>query len=346
MKLAIKKILPKNWKYIEDGNKAIIYYKNFKQKQPNPIKLNKNIVISEDLGVLLGFWAGDGIKRSFGLVNGNIQVLGKTFSILKETLGINVKELNLRIRVPLNFKNKEKLIKEEAKKFFKGIEDIKTQAYLKKRNYPSYIIYQNKIVFIKFFRSLYNYLSDKIPKHHMFWDGYLKGIIAAEGHMGLRKKYNTLSKIHIAQIDKKIRKNITQSLKIRGVKFNKNKKYIMITGKRNFKIILKRKLYNLHPEKSKQFILGYENIKQNQYYPNEVKRLILNEFKVPRRVSVVAKKLNRCRQTIREHILLKENSFYDQALIKKCGQQRGARGPFYGDLWTLTKKGLNLLEEK
>ena len=95
--------------------------------------------------------------------------------------------------------------------------------------------------------------------------------------------------------------------------------------------------------KKKKLLIGNYNIKQNQYYSDEVLKLLLNELKTPKRISTIAENLNRCRKTIRDHMLLKDNSYYKQRLIRKCGKERGARCSFYGDLWTLTEKGRRLL---
>ena len=49
MKLLIKNIIPENWKFKEKGNSIKVWYDNFKQKNPLPVTLNKEILISEEL---------------------------------------------------------------------------------------------------------------------------------------------------------------------------------------------------------------------------------------------------------------------------------------------------------
>lgn len=341
MKLKIKNIIPENWKFKENKDLITIWYENFR-KNPTPIILKKEIEVSEDLGILLGFWAGDGSKDKFVLTNNNLWVILKLYKIINKNLALN--EINLRINIPINFKDSEFEILSEAKKIFPNIKKIKVSPYHKKRSNPIYHLVNYKTMTIKFIKILYNYLLFNINKNHKYWGGYLKGIIAAEGHMDLRKKYNTLSRISIAQMNESIRNTICGILKERNINFSKNNKYITIFGKKNFEIINKKKIYDFHSKKKEQFITGFNNIKQDQYSVEEAELLILNELKTPKRVSVVAKNIKRGRQNIREHLLLKDNSFLKRKLIEKVGKKR-TRGLFYGDLWKLTEEGFKYLED-
>lgn len=343
MQLKVKNILPKNWKYKEHNDLIKIWYENPKGRSPSAVTIKKKITINEKSGIFLGFWAGDGGKIQFSLANNNTKLLKIVLKNMKESLGEI--DVDLRIMVPLNFIPLKKEIIQDIKTNFLDIKKIKVNNYNKTRKQPIYQIVNNKTVFVKFVKHLHNYISENINKKDSFWDGYLKGIIAAEGHMEIRKQYNTLSRISIAQENQNIRKNIFESLEARNIKFYFDKRSIRISGKENYNIILKRNLYKLHPVKKNQFLLGYKNIKQDQYSHKEAEFKILNELKKPSRVSEVAKRLKRERQTIREHMQLKSNSLFERGLIKKNGEERGLRGSFYGELWTLTGKGLNYLEE-
>ena len=341
MEVEVKDIIPKNWKYKETNDLITVWYKNL-NKSPTPLTIKKSIQINEGLGIFLGFWAGDGGKIEFSLVNNNTKLLNAVYENMKESIGDI--SLKLKLMIPPNFIDiKEEIIK-NAKNIFSGIKEVRITNYKKERNQPIYQLINSKIMTISFIKHLHNYFSENIPKKDSFWDGYLKGIIAAEGCMGLRRRYNTLSKISIAQENLKIRQNIFESLKARSIHYSFNKSYIYICGKENFNIVFKRGLHILHPVKKNKFLLGYNNIKQEQYSDEEAELKILNELKHPIRVSEIAKKLNRGRQTIREHIKLKSNSLIERGLIKRCGKERGFRGSFYGELWTLTKKGLNYLD--
>lgn len=341
MKIKVKEIIPKNWKFKENNDLITIWYENH-NKNPTPVTLKKEIEVSEDLGILLGFWAGDGSKRSFVLTNNNLQVISKLYKIVNKNLNLN--EISLRINIPVNFKDLEPEILKEAKNVFPEIEKIKTAPYHKNRSKPIYHLINNKVITIKFIKLLYNYILFNMNRYHEYWDGYLKGTIAAEGHMELRKHYNSLSRVSIAQTSNNFRKSIIKALKARNIEYSIDKKYIRISGKNDFEIILKKKLYDLHPKKEKQFIIGFNNIKQHHYSIEEAERLILNELKAPKRVSSIAKKIKRGRQNVREHLLLKDNSFLKRKLIEKSGKQRGARGSFYGDLWKLSTEGFKYSE--
>lgn len=342
MEVKIEDIIPKNWEYKENDNLITIWYKT-QNKYPTPLTIKKYVRIDEKFGAFLGFWAGDGGKIRFSLANNNTKLLRATYRNMKKSIGDIY--LKLRVMIPPNFMDIKEDIMKNVRNAFPEIKEIRMANYKKWRNQPIYQLENSKIMVIKLIQHLHDYVTENIPRGSSFWDGYLKGIIAAEGCMELRKKHNTLSKISIAQVNPKIRGNIFKSLEARNIKYYFDKKYIRISGKENYDIVLKRGLYNLHPVKKNKFLLGYNNIKQKQYSHEEAEFKILNVLKRPVRVSEVAKRLNRKRQTIREHMQLKPNSLIGRGLIRKCGKERGSRGSFYGELWTLTEEGFNHLRE-
>jgi hypothetical protein len=343
MEVKIKNIIPKNWQYQEKKDLVSIWYKN-PNKSPSPLTIKKQVRIDEKLGTFLGFWAGDGGKTKFSLTNNNILLLKNIYKNFKKCVGDI--PLKLRVMIPPNFLDLKEEIAKEMKNVFPEIKEFKIDNYYKNRNQPIYQLINSKTMVIEFIKFLHNFISENLPKKESFWGGYLKGIISAEGHMEIRKRYNTLSRVSIAQEDTKIRYNIFESLKARNIKYYFDKRYIKISGKDNYNIMFKRGLYNLHPIKKKQFLLGYSNIKQQQYSDEEAEFRILSELKMPIRVSEIAKRLNRQRQTIREHMQLKPNSLIYRQLIQKCGKEIGSRGSLYGELWTLTPKGLNYMNHK
>lgn len=341
--IKIQNILPKSWKCKIYKNTIRVWYRNSKGRQPAPITLKKDIYLSKELGILLGFWAGDGTKGRFGLTNTNLLIIKYLYKVLIADL--KIKKLKLVIRIPTNFLTQKNRIVDEAEKEFPKIK-INSSIYPKERNYPIYILKNDSIVLIKIFVILYNRLCKKTLFKNSFWEGYLKGIIAAEGHVHIRKDYKTLSKIYIAQEDEEIRNFIMLALKARNIIFSTNPKCIVISGKNNFDIIFNKQLCFLHPEKKKQFIKGYNNIKQDHYSTKKVESMLLEKFKKPKRISTIAREIKRCRQNVREHMLLKKNSLFQRSLIKRCGRERGRRGSFYGDLWIITQKGLKALDKQ
>ncbi|MBU4266506.1 MAG: hypothetical protein KKE96_04690 [Candidatus Altiarchaeota archaeon] len=344
MRLQIKKILPRGWEYKEDNEYIKIWYKNEKGRHPEPIKVKNEIEISRELGVLLGFWIGDGTKRRFVLTNNEPILIKYLYDSIRNIFSVDEDNLSLRISIPPNFKRKEIQFFDSVNEQFHEISDIKTKGFYANRNSPILHLRINSIVFIKLFKQIYAHISQNVSKESEIWDGYLTGIIAAEGHMDLRRNYNTLSRIAIAQVDKDNREEICKALEKKGITYTTSEGYITIFGKKNFDIISKRELYSLHPKKKEQFIKGYSRIKQAQYSTDEVEHLLLDNMKEPIRVSKLAKKFGRCRQTIREHLLLKGNSLYKRGLIEVRGKERGARGSFYGNLWGLTEKGFNHIQ--
>jgi len=344
MRLQIKEILPRGWEYKENNGHIQIWYKNKKGRHPEPIRVKNEIEISRELGILLGFWVGDGTKRMFVLSNNELTLIKCLYDLIRNIFAVDEDNMSLRISIPPNFKRKEIQFFDNTNEQFHEIPDIKTKRFYADRNSPILHLNIYSTVFIKLFKQIYSHVSQNVSKESEIWDGYLAGIIAAEGHMDLRRNYNTLSRIAIAQVDKDNREEICKALEKRGITYTTSKGYITIFGKKNFDIISERELYSLHPKKKEQFIKGHNRIKQAQYSTDEVDYLLLGNMKEPIRVSALAKKFGRCRQTIREHLLLKDNSLYKRGLIEVYGKERGARGSFYGDLWSLTEKGSEYLQ--
>lgn len=340
MKLEIKTILPKDWKFEELDEYIKIWYKN-PNKSPTPLIIKKQIEISEDLGKFLGFWAGDGSKRSFGLSNNNINLLRKIYDLVINRLG-NI-EFRLRITIPINFINEKEEIIRGIKTKFPELCIGSIGIYKQKRNAPNVNLYNNKTMTSKFIKLFFEYLSNNINFSHSYWDGYLKGFFAAEGNIYIRKDYNTLSKVNITQNNNLYKQLAMNSLKARYIEYSNNKKGIVISGKKNFDKLFSMGICDLHDLKREQFLMGYKNYKQKQYENGVTDLLILKELKTPQRISIIAKKVSRCRQTIREHMILKPKSLKNLGLIRTYGNERGIRGAFYGDLWKLTNKGLEYL---
>jgi len=247
--------------------------------------------------------------------------------------------------LPSNFALRKKEILKNTMNAFPKIKNVRITRYLKERNNPILSIAMHSTIFTRIFRKIYDYCMANIEKQISFQEGYIKGMIAAEGHMDIRKKYNTLSRISIAQRDGEIKGDICRILNNINISYTKDKKSINIFSKKNYDLISDRGLAYLHPVKAAQFDLGYSNIKQEQLSAREITTKILSEAIKPQRISKIAKKLKKNRQTIREHILLKNNSLYKNKLINRIGKEKAERGAMYGELWQITGKGKEYLKD-
>jgi len=344
MQIEIKKIIPKDWEFEECGSLVKVWYRCLR-KNPNPLTLKNNIILDKKPGLIFGFWAGDGSKKKFVLSNNNFYLLEEIYNLIIRNFKIKKEVFSLELNLPINFNDREKVLLKEIKKRFPSINKIRVRKWKLKRNAPNLCIYGSGKILSEVFNRMHEEIIKEVDKNHIFWDGYLKGIIAAEGHISIRKKYATLNGVIIAQKDNKIKDQICEILKHRGIKFNKDSIRVWIYGKRNFDIILKKDFHSLHPDKKARFLKGYENIKLNNFLDGEADKIIIEKLKKPMRISILAKSIGRKRQVVRQHILLKNNSLYKEGLVEKCGKEKGNRGG-YGELWGLTEKGGKILERE
>ena len=342
MRINLKDIIPSNWNFIECNNFLTLFYKN-KRKDPLPVVVKKEIMLNRELGVLLGFWAGDGTKKVFALTNNNLQVIQKLFLLLEGTFGVERKVM--AISIPVNFMDQKEAILKNVSSLFPKIIRIHWSKYNQVRNAPIFHLRDSRKIFSGIFRLVYDYVINTVSYNHALFDGYLEGFFAAEGNVELRKVYNTLSRLSFAQNKGPIKDLVKKLLVERRIQYYEDKKAIRISGITNYKLFEKFGLHNLHPKKRKAFFEGLNNINQTQYSTYEAEYQILSKLSVPSRISSIAKAISRHRQTVREHILLKPDSMFGRGLVAKSGKERGSRGSFYGNLWSATEDGKLYLSE-
>ena len=225
--------------------------------------------------------------------------------------------INFRELLPKNWKYKE------------GGNKIKIW-YENKRKNPGHVILNSKIKVSRELGSLFG-----------FWvgDGSKRTFALTNGNFDLMKDLlNYLMDLGISQEELKIRVKIPN---------NFSKKEVESKVKSTFSDIqdIKFKGWDVdrnYPSIKIKFLEGYNNLNQDQYSKEEVEFLILKNMQSPNKVSSISNLIKRNRQTVREHILLKENSLYKRGLINIHTKGIGSSP----DLWMLTLKGDKLLNKK
>ncbi len=125
------------------------------------------------------------------------------------------------------------------------------------------LVFHNKLFKLAYLYLLYN-SRDIILKNKDWITSYLKGILASEGSVKVRKDSRLLSAIKISASSENTRnfyKNCLRSIGIIPSKdeLTKGSEAVMITKLENYKKILEMDLLSLHPKKQERFINTLKN---------------------------------------------------------------------------------------
>lgn len=241
--------------------------------------LPKEIEINDELLEVVGILDGEMQKKlnegggiSVKVVNSEptiirrvINVFEKYFRVSKEmwrvSLTINAKKLTKEFsenddeklkmfwsqstRIPFkNFGKTTLLFQYESKHSPYGILQIRISSFL----------------FWKFLMRFLEYLRGFI-KSEKFIVPYLRGLVAAEGGVGLRED-DRVSHLLIGTTKDSDKKFYRECLEVLGIKSKEYEQRIEICGGKNFKKFLELDLFRLHHEKKKKFLLALSGMKR------------------------------------------------------------------------------------
>ncbi len=338
------------WK--EVGDKTEIYCDRYGVRggQPSPVRINRHIPLCDLLFEGLGLWAGDGIKRTydfttFGFGNSCLE-LHKHFLRFARILGLEAKDFKARVSLPLNsqysIEEFENYIKKELgiRKFFKGnINDTRNYDYL------DIIIRSRLLSFVT--KHLHDYLIRDLTDKK-FIAAYLRGVIASEGNVHLRRERNNqLGEINIGAEDDVERAAYKKLLEKLDIQPNRDRtiegqKSILIHGRTNFLKVAEYKLCDLHPKKRKDFWEGLRNYKSFQFRKGEGNRLVLESLLMGEKsASQLTKELNISIGTVKtDHLwgLIKKD-FVRYTETRKVGK-------WWTKFYRITDEGKKFLESK
>jgi hypothetical protein len=208
-----------------------------------------------------------------GIIKKVVDVFEEYFRIPKEmwraSLTVNVKNLSKE------FTHKRD---KELKKFWSEFVGIPLHNFGKTTLLPQYEskhsqygILQIRISSFLFWRFIIAFLKyiRKLIKSKKFAVPYLRGLVAAEGGVGLTKE-DRISHILIGGTKKEDKKFYIECLRILGIESKEYEQRLEIYGKKNFLTFLKLDLFRLHSKRKAKFLSGLKKMKVNLYtHPKE-----------------------------------------------------------------------------
>ncbi|GEM_PF-4289877 len=190
-------------------------YKN-KRGRPFSLTLPNQIMISPEVaGLIVGEgYIGD---RNFVFANSNEEAITKVIDFLKQF------NLPIKMYLEVSMKNKEKYFEKECKEFWETYLETNLKRVRLREEFDSitkhgtiHLIMNNSLI-AKILRQIIQISKTKIEKYRQFSIYYLKGVIAAEGNINVKKSTNCVYMIRISATKKKEREHYKRCLEKAGI---------------------------------------------------------------------------------------------------------------------------------
>ncbi|MBI4983580.1 hypothetical protein HZC32_02960 [Candidatus Woesearchaeota archaeon] len=278
MKIKTLELIPKH-EQVEigiTGNKISLKYLSRKQggSDSNTVTLPRCIEITAELARSLGIYYAEGnkskLRRLSNFVNSEPVVIKEGMKLF-ELLGITKNKIKARVKV-----YNTDISDNDLKKYWSEITGISIENFIKTEMMPSKLNYErnrdrpsksgrleviySSVIVKDIIDNLLKKIKELSLRNTLIRNEFLKGIIAGEGSVKLVN--NKLRELRISSADKNEQQFIRQLLIKEGIKPSDAEYdfYIAISGFDNFKEVLKLKLFNLHPNKAKKFVNGFNNL--------------------------------------------------------------------------------------
>lgn len=257
--------------------------KKYKSKKGRPfsLKLPPNIKITPEV---VGLIVGEGYIgcRHFVFANSNEKAISEVLDFLKQF------NLPIKMYLEISIKNKEKKFEIECKKFWENYLKRELKRIRLRKEFSSitkygtiHLILNNSLV-AKLLMEIILLSKAKIENNKLFSISYLKGIIAAEGNVNVKKSTNCVYMVRISASKPEEREHYKRCLKKAGInvsckdmptiskeegikkgwKTNKGRAgAVIISGWDNFIKIFMLDLLILHQEKQEKFLRYFVNNK-------------------------------------------------------------------------------------
>jgi methyl coenzyme M reductase subunit D len=215
----IKKINSKEefYKTKVNGNRLDIV-KKYHNKKGSPFSTNfpKEIKISPEV---VGLIVGEGfIGKSFVFANSNEKAIDEVSDFLKQF------NIPLKFYLEISVKNKDEGYVNTAKSFWENHLNIKLSRIRLRKEFNSitkygtiHLILSNSL-FSKLLRQIMDISKIKVEKNKDYSINYLKGIIAAEGNINIKKSTKCVYMIRISASKKEERNHYKRCLEKVGIK--------------------------------------------------------------------------------------------------------------------------------
>jgi len=255
-------------------------YKN-KKGRPFSLKLPVNVKITPEA---VGLIVGEGYigSRHFVFANSNEKAISEVLDFLKQF------NLPIKMYLEISIKNKEKNFEIECKKFWENYLKKELKRIRLRKEFNSitrygtiHLIINNSLV-AKLLKQIISLSKAKIENNKLLSINYIKGIIAAEGNINVKKSTNCIYMIRISASKQKEREHYKRCLKKiglnitckdmptvskeeglkRGWKTDKGRAgAVIISGWENFIKIFMLDLLKLHQKKQDKFLKYFINNK-------------------------------------------------------------------------------------
>jgi len=194
-------------------------HKRYRDKQGRPFSLmlpGQIITSPEVVGLIVGEgYIGD---RNFVFANSNEEAITKIIDFLRQF------NLPIKMYLEISVKNKEKYFEKECIEFWETYLKTNLKRVRLRREFDTitrhgtiHLIINNSLV-AKILRQIIQISKIKIEQDKQFSIAYLKGAIAAEGNINVKKSTNCVYMIRISATEEKERKHYKRCLEKVGIK--------------------------------------------------------------------------------------------------------------------------------
>lgn len=316
---------------------------------PKSIIIRKEIDVNNFFMEIVGLYFGDGLntrkgtgsrRTAFANSNHHLQIYWINFL---ECIGLKKKDLFAQVSVGKNHQHRNN----EALEYWLTKTKLPRAIFsrvsnCKEKSLPQGVLSLefNSIIFRKIFDNLFDYSIKLLEQNKQLIYPFIRGLIAAEGRVALRKDSGTLNYLGIAVKDKDKRDFIRGLLRSINIKSSEDTKEteIIMHGYLNFKIAKEFNLLDLHLDKKKKFHQSYlKLIKTNVHALTKLKIIeLLKENPITR--FKIAEELNQDISNI--HKALRDLEI--KKIIRRCGKNRQM------DIWCLVEvpKDLSILMKR
>ena len=273
MKLNLERIIHKIGDLsIQKKEEQLIISEKRKRGRPSKqLYLPQKIHLTKDVIEAFGLFFGEGTKTQdynrieFG--NTEPRLLRKFINLLKE---FNIKTSEIRVKINIYEDDAKILSDDELKKYWSKKLHIPLQNFQKvswyhkkgtRKKAAGFGTVQLRVyhkLLAKIFRLTFYKVVQLALSHTQIAQHFLRGIFAAEGFVERRGK--SIHKVGVScKKDKEIVYKLLHKVKLIPGKYNERMRSFPIRGIENFGIILKLKLFELHPKKHKKFMRSIVN---------------------------------------------------------------------------------------
>jgi len=233
----------------------------------------------------VGLWLAEGDNKSKLeiTITNNCWSIITYFHSLMERMFKNIKP---RIYVYRTYKD-------NSKKF--GLNNVRLRYYTDNRANKNYYIY--RIANVKLVKTWHNLVVETKLKKHLYVH-ILRGFFAGEGN--LKEGSHKNRAIRISQgFPNSFLESMLKDLNVE-FRFSKNERAYVITSRKNWELLAKIKIADLHPNKKIKFWRIFNSYKEWHYPHNFIRNNILDHLCEPKSSRQLAHEFNRGQNRIQQ----------------------------------------------